>query len=104
MPVMRYTPTGKAVCEFSIAANNKYKTADGTEKRDTVWLDIVCWNRTAEFVNRHCIRGTQVLVESRYTVKEWDQDGQKRSRPVFIASSVDIVKGGDWPEAGGDDA
>ena len=46
-PEMRYTPSGAAVTNFSVAVNRRYTDGDGAQQQETIWVRVTCWNRTA---------------------------------------------------------
>ena len=48
-PELRYTPSGAAACEFSLAINRNWTDKKTGEKKEEVsFIDIVAWGRTAE--------------------------------------------------------
>ena len=67
-PELRYTPSGQAVANFSVATNRKYKTSDGEEVDETIWFRISAWGRTGEVCNQYLKKGSKVLVEGRLNV------------------------------------
>ena len=54
---LRFTPQGRAVGEFSLAAN----TGFGTSKT-TAWFRITIWGKLAESLSQYLLKGKQVLV------------------------------------------
>ena len=64
-PEMRYTPSGQAVTNFSVATNRRYTTSDGNQVDETTWFRVSCWGKTAEIVNQYYKKGNKVLVEGR---------------------------------------
>ena len=40
-PEIRYTPSGSAVCEFGMAINRRFMQANGQERDETCFVDIV---------------------------------------------------------------
>ena len=64
-PEMRYTPSGQAVVNLSIATNEKWKDRDGNSKERTVWWRVAVWGKQAETCNQYLSKGRQVLVEGR---------------------------------------
>jgi len=86
-PELRYTPTGKAVCNFSIANDIGYG-----ENRTTHWFNIFAWNGQAEAVCQHLIKGNHVAVTGNLVVRDWeDRDGNKRKTTEIVARSVDFL-------------
>ncbi|MEW6715964.1 MAG: single-stranded DNA-binding protein [Chloroflexota bacterium] len=64
-PEMRYTPSGQAVTNFSVAANRRYTASSGETVDETIWFRISAWGRQAEICNQYLRRGSRVLVEGR---------------------------------------
>ena len=70
-PELRYTPSGQAVANFSIATNRQYNTSDGEKVKETIWFRITAWGKTGEVCNQYLSKGSKVLVEGRLNA---DQD------------------------------
>lgn len=66
-PEMRFTPSGQAICSFSIAANRSYKSTSGESIKETVWFRVSVWGKLAEVCNQYVKKGSLVLVEGRLT-------------------------------------
>jgi single-strand DNA-binding protein len=64
-PEMRYTPSGQAVTNFSVATNRQYTGSDGQLVKETIWFRISTWGKNAENCNQFLKRGSKVLVEGR---------------------------------------
>lgn len=69
-PEMRYTPSGQAVTNFSVASNRRYTKSDGTQVEEVTWFRVSAWGRTAEVTNQYLRKGSRVLVEGRLTPDE----------------------------------
>jgi len=73
--------SGKKVVSFSLATSRRYRDANGEQKEDTQWHNIVGWGKVADVVEQLGVRkGTSLYVEGRLTNRSWtDQaSGQKR--------------------------
>jgi single-strand DNA-binding protein len=66
-PEMRYTPSGQAVTNFSVATNRQYTASNGEQVKETTWFRISTWGKTAEVCNQYLRKGSKVLVEGRLT-------------------------------------
>lgn len=66
-PEMRYTSSGMAVSNFSVATKQVWNDAQGERHEDTTWFRCSAWGRLAETVNQYLKKGSGVLVEG--TVK-----------------------------------
>ncbi len=64
-PEMRYTPSGQAVCNYSVASNRKWTSNDGSKGEETTWFRISSWGKRAELDNQYLKKGQRVLVEGR---------------------------------------
>ena len=73
--------SGKKVVSFSLATSRRYRDANGEQKEDTQWHNIVGWGKVADVVEQLGIhKGMSLYVEGRLTNRSWtDQaSGQKR--------------------------
>lgn len=66
-PEMRYTPSGQAVTNFSVATSRQYTGSDGNQVKETIWFRVSAWGKQAETCNQYLKKGSKVLVEGRLT-------------------------------------
>src|SRR5215469_2318132 len=95
-PEMRYTPSGTAVTNFSIATTRWSSRPDGERKQITDYHNIVAYNagtrNLAEIVAQYTRKGALVYVEGRIQTRSWEgQDGQKRRTTEIIANDVQFL-------------
>ena len=78
---LKYTPSGAAVSNFSIATSESWKDKNSGERKEkTEWHRIVLWGKTAENLSQYLLKGKQIYVEGRLETRQWeDKEGQKRS-------------------------
>jgi len=89
-PELRFTSTGTAICELSIASS--FRSKDG--KESTTWADVVAWGPTGEAAAQYLKKGAAVLVEGRLTLDQWETpEGQKRSKLKITAERVHFLGG-----------
>jgi len=87
-PDSKYTPNGIAVAQFRIAVDRPTKNAETGEK-ETDFIDVVAWRRTAEFVTQYVTKGRLVAVDGRLQMRSWvAQDGTKRTAYEVNADNV----------------
>lgn len=87
-PEMRYTPSGQAVTQFTVATNRRWQT-NGEWQEETEWFRVVVWGQQAERTAERLRKGHKVYVEGRIQTRQWeDQQGQKRSTTELVANSV----------------
>jgi single-strand DNA-binding protein len=88
-PEMRYTPSGQAVTQFTVAVNRNYKDSNGDWQEETEWFRVVAWAALAERTAEYLRKGRKVYVEGRLQTRSWeDQNGQKRYTTELIANTV----------------
>jgi single-strand DNA-binding protein len=101
-PDLRQIPSGQSVCSFSLALNRSYKGQDGEWKEATDFVDVVAWGPLGERVAQYVTKGRPVLVSGRLQSRQWEQDGQKRSKLEVVAQDVTFLGGRN--DTGGDPA
>ncbi len=95
-PEMRYTQSGQAVTNISVATSRNYTSSDGTRVDETVWFRVSVWGRQAETTNQYLRKGMKVLVEGRLVPDKstggpriWNrQDGTPAASFEINASTV----------------
>jgi len=91
-PELRYIPSGQAVCTIRIAVSEGYKTKAGEARQETTYLDVVVWARQAETVAQYLKKGSQVFVEGRLRIRDFEgRDGVKRYRTEVVANRVQFM-------------
>lgn len=88
-----YTTGGTARLSISIAVNRSEKR--GGEWADKAsFFDVTVWGKTAESIRPYLSKGKQVAVDGYIDQQRWEKDGQKYSRVVIVANSVQLLGGG----------
>jgi single-strand DNA-binding protein len=79
-PELRFTPSGAAVANFTVAVNRRFKQGDQWEDRLDGFFRCSCWRDMAENAAESLQKGTRVVVVGRLSQRSWeDQEGNKRS-------------------------
>lgn len=94
-PEVRYTPSGAAVANFSIATTDKWTNKQtGKPEERTEWHRIVVWGKLAELCKEYLSKGRAVYVEGRLQTRSWDdKDGNKKYTTEIIANTVQFLGG-----------
>jgi len=104
-PEMRYTPSGQAVTQFTVAVNRNYKDQQGERQEETEWFRVVAWCQQAEFAAEYLRKGAKVFVEGRIQTRQWEgQDGQKRYTTELVANNIQNLERRPRDDAGFDAA
>ncbi len=91
-PELRYTPQGDAVCDFSIAVNDRKRDKAGEYQDVTTWFKVTLWRKQAENASKYLTKGRSVYVEGRLQLEEWtDRDGKNRYTLVIQGSDIHFI-------------
>jgi single-strand DNA-binding protein len=109
-PQLKYLPSQMAVAEFGLAVNHKFKTRDGQDREEVLFIDCACFGKGGEIINQYCQKGKQLLVEGRLKYDTWEdkQGGGKRSKHSVVVDNFQFLggardAGGGAPAASSDD-
>jgi single-strand DNA-binding protein len=94
-PELRYTPQGTAVCQFSVATNERRRDKAGEQQDITTWFRITAWGKQAETASKYLSKGRRVYVEGRLHMEEWtDREGKARQTLEVNASEIQFLDSG----------
>ena len=106
-PEVRYTPSGAAVCNVSVATTRNWKDkSSGDKVEETEWHRVVFYDRLAEIAGEYLKKGRAVYVEGRLKTRKWqDKDGKDNYTTEVIADQMQLLGGRDGagaPAGGGE--
>ena len=88
-PEIRYVASGSGVTKFSIAVNPNKRDA---KPEDTLFVDIVSWEKLAETCNTYLKKGMNVLVEGRLVIRSFDdKEGNKRKATEVVINTMQML-------------
>lgn len=87
---LKFTSSGLAICEFSLAINRRVKQGDNWVE-EPHFFDITLFGKVAEAIAKYMLKGNQIAVEGELRLDRWEQDGQKRSKIKIIANNVQLL-------------
>ena len=91
-PETRYTGSGQAVCNFSMATDETFKDRNGERQKRTEWHKIVLWGKQAEIAQQYLKKGSQIYLEGRIQTREWtDKEGQKRTSYEIVGNNFRML-------------
>ena len=89
-PELKTTANGTSVTTFSIAVNRNYSSGD---ERQTDFINIVAWRKTAEFVTKYFQKGSLIGIEGSIQTRRYqDKNGNNRTAFEVIANNVQFVE------------
>ena len=90
-PELRYTPDGTPVTSFTIAVNRPFVNRQGEREAD--FVPIVVWKKQAETCSEYLMKGSQVAVEGRLQVRNYeDKEGIRKWVTEVVARSVNFLQ------------
>lgn len=97
-PDLRYSPSGTAITNFTLAVDRNFKNADG--EKETDFIPVVVFKKQAENCANYLAKGRLVAIEGRMQVRTYDdKDGNKRWVTEVIAHNVRFLESGKKQES-----
>jgi len=92
-PEIRYTASGAAVANISLATAESWKDKNtGEQQERTEWHRIVFFGRLAEIVGEYLRKGSQIYVEGRLQTRKWeDKEGKDRYTTEIVANEMQML-------------
>jgi len=83
-PEVRYTKAGKAVCNFTLAVQER-------KDQETEWFNIVAWDKLAEISGEYLKKGSQIYVEGRQKTESWEKDGNTQYKQTIVIHNMTML-------------
>ncbi|RCL37935.1 MAG: single-stranded DNA-binding protein [SAR86 cluster bacterium] len=92
-PEIKYTSSGSAVANLSIATSERWKDRNtGEQKEQVEWHRVVLFSRLAEIAEQYLKKGSKVFVEGKLQTRDWeDAEGKKRYTTEVIAREMTML-------------
>ena len=92
-PEIKYTSSGSAVANLSIATSERWKERNtGEQKEQVEWHRVVLFSRLAEIAEQYLKKGSKVFVEGKLQTRDWeDAEGKKRYTTEVIAREMTML-------------
>lgn len=103
-PELRMTSSQVAVCNFTLATNERRKDSSGNWSDHTEWHTVICFGKTAENCSKYLKKGKQVFIDGKIQTRKWqDKEGKDRYTTEILANSVQFIgaKGESSGDSGG---
>ena len=89
-PELKVTPNGTNVTTFSIAVERRFRSG---EERQTDFITIVAWQKTAEFITKYFKKGNLIGIEGAIQTRRYqDKNGNNRTVFEVVANNVQFVE------------
>lgn len=102
-PEIRYSQSGTAVVNFSIATSEQWTDRNTGERQErTEWHRIVVFGKQAEACEKYLFKGSSIYIEGRLQTRSWEKDGQTHYTTEIIASNFQFLGRRSDNQGGGD--
>lgn len=93
-PELKSLPSGSSVLEMRLAVNDRRKNQQSGEWEDYAnYVDVILFGQRGESLTRFLSKGSKIAVDGKLRFREWEKDGQKRSKLEVVADDVDFMSG-----------
>lgn len=101
-PEVRYTGTGGAVANVTLATSEQWKDSAGAKQERTEWHKIAFYGKVAEIAGEYVRKGSLIYIEGRLQTREWEKDGIKRYTTEIVVDQRGVLQllGGKQAEQG----
>lgn len=90
-PEVRYTASGKAVANASLAVTEKW-TAQGEKKESTTWIRLTMWDKLAEIAGQYLKKGKPLYVQGAIKIEEYEgRDGAGTRQSISLTVTQMIM-------------
>ena len=91
-PEVRYSASGVAVCNVSVATTRAWKTKEGEKQEETEWHRVVFYDKLAEIAGEYLKKGRPVYVEGRLKTRKWqDKDGVDKYTTEIVCDHMQML-------------
>jgi len=90
-PELKYTPSGTAICNFSVAQNKSWVSKDGAKHEKTNYVECTMFGRRGEVINDFFKKGSNIFVQGELDFQTWEKDGANRSTLKLVCSNFEFT-------------
>jgi single-strand DNA-binding protein len=96
-PQVKQLPSNTNVVEFGLAVNRRYKTQQGEDREEVLFVDCAAFGKQADVINQYCKKGKALFVEGRLKYDSWEDKtgGGNRSKVSVVVENFQFVGGRD---------
>ena len=98
---LRFTPSGTAILDFSLANNRQYMVGD-EKKEEVSYFDCVIFGSRAQGLSEHLTKGRKLWIKGRLKHERWEKEVngemKKRSKIVIVVDDLSFASNGQAAE------
>lgn len=100
-PEIRYSKSGTAVANFSIATNESWRDQQGQKQERVEFHSLVAFGKQAEVLGKYLVKGSQIYVEGKLQTRQYEKDGQTHYATEIVVQDFTFLGGGKQSNGGG---
>lgn len=85
-PDLRYSQSGTAVCNFTLAVNRQF------DKEKTDFIRCICFKKTAENLAQYQGKGSLIGIDGRIQTGSYEKDGRTIYTTDIVADQVTFLE------------
>lgn len=91
-PEVRYSPSGDAVCNLSLATSKSWKDRNTGELQEhTEWHRLVLFRRLAEIAGEYLKKGSKIHIEGELKTRKWEKDGVTHYTTEIVVNQLSML-------------
>lgn len=91
-PEVKFTASGTAVANLTVATSEKFKDKSGELQEKTEWHRVTLWGKLAEIAGEYLSKGKTVYIEGRIETRKWvDSDGNDRYNTEIVGEKMQML-------------
>jgi len=88
-PELRYTPSGVAVTNFTLAVNRTFTNQNGEREAD--FINVIAWRKLGENVAEYLKKGRLAGVDGRLQTRSYEKDGRRVYVTEVVAENIQFL-------------
>ena len=98
-PEIRYSASGDAVANLSVATTKNWKDKNGQKQSSTEWHKVVLFKSPAEIAAKYLKKGSPVYIQGSLQTRKWqDKQGIDRFTTEIVGNELGLLGFGDEPK------
>nr|DAU37673.1 MAG TPA: Single strand binding protein [Caudoviricetes sp.] len=89
---VRYTNTGLAITQLSLAVKHGKRKANGDGYEDeTYWIDVTMYGKRGESLQASLYKGALVAITGHIRSSSWEKDGKRYKKTEVVADNIELM-------------
>ena len=91
-PETRYSSSGDAITNITLAVDDSYKNKSGDKVEKCEWVNVTFYRKLAEIAGEYLVKGSLVYVSGKIETRKYtDKNGAEKYSTSIIANSMQML-------------